>query len=135
MIKAAITLTVICADLQARVAVQRPSTTAESANQIIDWNRNLLPLQPTAGAQATLMRSLEQHYRFVVHISRISLGVSQGAAGHAPAQKCAPCLRVTTFAFALGGTIHSGSSPDIDQQFINIELPGRRESHKPRNIL
>jgi membrane-associated phospholipid phosphatase len=51
MIKSVVTLTLISASMQAQVAVQSPNATAASANPVVQWNRNLLAIVRTPGAQ------------------------------------------------------------------------------------
>jgi hypothetical protein len=51
MNKAVFTLMLISATMQAQVAMRTPSTTTDSANRVAEWNRNLLSIVRTPGAQ------------------------------------------------------------------------------------
>ena len=51
MIKSVVTLTLISASMQALVAIQPSNATAAPANPVVQWNRNLLAIVRTPGAQ------------------------------------------------------------------------------------
>jgi membrane-associated phospholipid phosphatase len=51
MIKSVVTLTLIGACIQAQVADKPPNAITESANPVVQWNRNLLAIVRTPGAQ------------------------------------------------------------------------------------
>jgi hypothetical protein len=103
MIKAVFTLMLISATMQAQVAIRTPSTTADSANPVVEWNRNLLAIVRTPGAQPgtihptrsfAIMHAAiydavnaidETHHAYLVQIPGISPGTSQEAAAAAAA--------------------------------------------------
>jgi hypothetical protein len=103
MIKAIFTLMLISATMQAQVAIRTPSTTADSANPVVEWNRNLLAIVRTPGAQPgtihptrsfAIMHAAiydavnaidETHHAYLVQIPGILPGTSQEAAAAAAA--------------------------------------------------
>jgi hypothetical protein len=98
MIKAFITIMFIGAGVQAQVAVQPPSTTIGSANPVVQWNRNLLSILRTPGAQPGTIHPTRSfaimhaaiydavnaidgtHRAYLIQIPGLSPGASQEAA-------------------------------------------------------
>lgn len=72
MVKFVITFALACASIHSQVAAEPPSTNVESANQIIEWNRDLLARVRTSGARAAVDAIDGTHHLFVTKISRIS---------------------------------------------------------------
>jgi membrane-associated phospholipid phosphatase len=105
MIKAVLTITFIGANLQAQVAVQPPNTIKASANPVVQWNRNLLAIVRTPGAQPGTIHPTRSfammhaaiydavnaidgtHEPYRIQISRTSPGASQEAAAAAAAHQ------------------------------------------------
>jgi hypothetical protein len=105
MIKAVFTLMLISATMQAQVAIGTPSTTADSANPVVEWNRNLLSIVRTAGAQPGTIHPTRSfaimhaaiydavnaidgtHHAYLVRIPGISRGTSQEAAAASAAHE------------------------------------------------
>jgi hypothetical protein len=105
MNKAVFTLMLISATMQAQVAIRTPSTTTDWANPVVEWNRNLLSIVRTPGAQPETIhptRSFaimhaaiydavnaidETHQAYLVQIPRISPGAWQEAAAAAAAHE------------------------------------------------
>jgi len=98
MIKAVLTITFIGANLHAQVALQPPNTITASANPVVQWNRNLLAIVRTPGAQPATIHPTRSfammhaaiydavnaidgtHQPYRIQISRTSPGASQEAA-------------------------------------------------------
>jgi hypothetical protein len=105
MIKAVVTLTFIGASIQAQVVVPPPSTVTTSENPVVQWNRNLLALVRTPGAQSGSIHPTRSfaimhaaiydavnaidgtHHPYRIQISAISPATSQEAAAAAAAHE------------------------------------------------
>jgi PAP2 superfamily len=105
MIKGAITFAFLCASLQAQVAGQPTGSAAESVNQVVQWNRNLLAIIRTPGAQPGTIHSTRSfaimhaaiydavnsidgtHYAYLVQVQGVSPDASQEAAAASAAHE------------------------------------------------
>ena len=105
MIRIAITVVLISVSMRAQVAVQPQGAAAESANQVVQWNRNLLAIVRTPGAQpATIhptrsfaimhaaiydaVNSIDRtHETYLVQLHGISPHASQEAAAASAAHR------------------------------------------------
>src|SRR5438270_11531178 len=105
MIKTVIALALITTGIQAQVPVQPPLAAVGSANQVVQWNRNLLSVVRTPGAQpATIhptrsfaimhaaiydaVNSIDRtHHRYLVQVEGVSGHASQAAAAASAAHE------------------------------------------------
>jgi hypothetical protein len=110
MIKIVTAIALTCASTYGQVAVQPPSTTAESANRVIEWNRNVLALVRTRGTYPAVDAIDATHDAFILQVSGTLPGASQGAANPAASHELlvSPSLRVTRTALLHAGQFSAG---------------------------
>ena len=105
MIRTVITLLVVSAGIRAQVSVPPTGTAGESPNPVVQWNRNLLAIVRTPGAQpATIhptrsfaimhaaiydaVNSIDKTHRpYLVHVQEVSRRASQEAAAASAAHE------------------------------------------------
>jgi hypothetical protein len=105
MVRRLITFTFLCASLRAQVTGQPTGPAAESANQVVQWNRNLLAIVRTPGAQPGTIHSTRSfalmhaaiydavnsidgtHHAYLVQVQGISPDASQEAAAASAAHE------------------------------------------------
>lgn len=105
MVKGLITFAFLCASLQAQVTGQPAGPAAESANQVVQWNRNLLAIVRTPGAQPGTIHSTRSfaimhaaiydavnaidgtHHVYMVQVQGVSPDASQEAAAASAAHE------------------------------------------------
>jgi membrane-associated phospholipid phosphatase len=110
MIRTVIMLLLVNAGMQAQIAVPPTGNAGESPNPVVQWNRNLLAIVRTPGAQpATIhptrsfammhaaiydaVNSIDKtHHPYLVHISEISRRASQEAAAASAAHEVLSAL-------------------------------------------
>jgi hypothetical protein len=105
MVKSLISFTFLCASLQAQVTGQPTGSAPESANQVVQWNRNLLAIVRAPGAQPPTIHSTRSfaimhaaiydavnsidgtHYAYLVQAQGVSPEASQEAAAASAAHE------------------------------------------------
>jgi hypothetical protein len=105
MIKAVMTLTLIGASVHVYAVAQSPSITSSSANPVVEWNRELLAIVRTPGAQPGTVHSTRSfaimhaaiydavnaidktHHSYLIRTFGIAAGTSEDAAADAAAHE------------------------------------------------